>query len=1079
MKTITVVNDKTRRNLYITVASLYIVISLFFLINTEYQYRRTKQILVAETERSTSQHINQSYDLIAASLDHALSLTLSNSGLISAIGTQQVSEIEKSIQPLIDNFIKPQNAFFSIYTPDGSKLFGIGCDTLDPFRHTLFGNVENQPTKHIAFTQEGIYYYQSQLINQKGNQFLLFVGIGDAGGLKTVSQASRVIPFVLQYNKKIQGNEDEPIVFSYHRNSEVSEILKNLDISKTQHQQTVKVGHAYYVLTDTTPKIFSEATGFYKALYAIDISDYYNTYKNHLARLLAFIVLFGIVVILIIRLFHNRIINLLLSLEKRLEIKLENRTREVINYNDQLNQFFNATANGIRIIDKNFNVINVNTSFSILTGIRAEAIIGKKCYDIFPSNACHTTNCPLEQIKQGLSIIQNKDIRNNVQGKKLVYQYKARPFVTQEGDLIGIIEDFKDITELHQTQETLHQTQKQYETLLDSMPVGVFIRDFQGNMYYQNSYMNKVFGPVEEGRKNLKNFYPDHIDRFFEEDKLVDKYGLFVVEEKLIDNNGFERTYVTHKFKFSGANNTALIGGVSIDITKRKKAEHNSYVLTKAIVNSPIGVLITSPEGQVEFCNPEFEKYANATSENILGKKFPHFLPAKDNKLQEPIGIAQNGGVFQGELHITLYQNLKQWYAVSIAPVLNREGDIAHLIFVFDNITDRKEYEKQIVIAKAKAEESDRLKTSFLSNLSHEIRTPLNAILGFSSLLNSANIPQSEKESIPALLVGHSNELLNLINDLIDIAAIETNQFTISKTECKLNQVVTESFNEVVNNKSLMDSKSIKTIVKLGVTEDTFTILSDPKRLSQVVQHLLSNAIKFTSAGFVEFGYTFKDANNLLFYIVDTGVGLTPEEKNIIFNPFRQADDSRTRNFNGMGLGLAISKHIVERLGGKIWVDSTKDQGSTFYFTLPYIPVKNKFDTVVLPPKHKETFNWQSKTILLADDIDSNYKFIQTLLKPTGANLLWAKNGREAVDMVRGNKIDLILMDVVMPEIDGFEATRQIKRINNNIKVICQTAYPATDHQIACQESGMDSYLAKPIAPILMLKTIDEFISSN
>lgn len=160
-------------------------------------------------------------------------------------------------------------------------------------------------------------------------------------------------------------------------------------------------------------------------------------------------------------------------------------------------------------------------------------------------------------------------------------------------------------------------------------------------------------------------------------------------------------------------------------------------------------------------------------------------------------------------------------------------------------------------------------------------------------------------------------------------------------------------------------------------------------------------------------------------------------------------------------------------------MDSTKDQGSTFYFTLPYIPVKNKFDTVVLTPKHKDVFNWQSKTILVADDIDSNYRFIQTLLRPTGANLLWAKNGREAVNMVKENKVDLILMDVVMPELDGFEATREIKRINSKVKVICQTAYPATDHQVACRESGMDSYLAKPIPPILMLKTIDEFISHN
>jgi PAS domain S-box-containing protein len=967
---------------------------------------------------------------------------------------------------------------------NGNELFNSGKISIQDFK-TLPIELNSGAAfdQKLSLASGDIFYTLTRIVNIQDNTFKIVLAVRDIEIMSSIGSNAKILPFLLvdkRLNAKgetIKINGNEFTVKSLNDTGTVKSIL-NANSGNISLGTPLGIDGSYYIIVSATAEHFNAINNSFNAFYAIDITSIQQAYKNHLVRVLLFIGFFFIIVLLIIRLFHNRIISTMLSIEKKLEIKLNARTREIIDNNEQLNQIFHSTSNGIRLIDKNYNIINVNSAFTILSGIKPESVKGNKCYDHFPSTNCHTTNCPLDLIKQGLSIVQSREIRFNQLGKKIVCQYKAMPFLSKEGDLIGIIEDFKDITDLHSAQEAVAQTQKQFESLLDSMPLAIFIRDFEGNMYYQNSYMSNLFGSLEFGNKNLKSIYPSQINRFFEEDKLVEKYGIFVGEEKLTDKYGVERTYVTHKFKFIGINNKTLIGGVSIDITKRKKAEHNSYVLTKAIVNTPIGVLITSPEGKVEFCNPEFQKYSGSSTEEIIGTTFHLFEPSQANKLQEPIDIAQKGGVYQGELHLKLYNSLQQWFSLSIAPVFNREGMVAHLIFVFDNITDRKDYEKQIVVAKSQAEESNRLKSAFLSNLSHEIRTPLNAILGFSSLLNNSTVSQEEKFEIPNLLVSHSNELLELINDLIDISAIETNQFTVNKTECKLNQLITETFNEVTS-KSHVKEKRIKTAVRLGVSEDGFTILSDPKRLTQVISHLLSNAIKFTSSGFVEFGYTFKDGNNLLFYVIDSGVGLSEEEKSIIFNPFRQADDSRTRNFNGLGLGLAISKHIIERLGGKIWVNSVKNQGSTFYFTLPYIPIKTKFDPVVLLPKHKDSFNWQTKTILVADDIDSNYKFIQTLLKPTGANLMWAKNGKEAVDMVKNNKVDIVLMDIVMPVIDGFEATRLIKKIDSNIKIICQTAYPTNEHHIASQQSGMDSYLAKPIAPIAILTTIDEFIAQN
>jgi len=1076
VKTISVVTGKTKRNLYFIVILLFAVISIFFIINAQYQYRNTKKILISDAVQKSSVQVNQCINIISKSLDKAIYLVETNTNYSDALLTNDTSFIRSALNPIITNLVEPQNAFFAIYAQNGNQLFNsLGV----PFHTCTKYNIDRKPDSvysyFITYDSTNIFFIKASILSIKGNSFYIYSGIKDTDAAMAISSNSDILPFIIFQE---EGNPRR--IFTYHSKDTVNAIINKAgNINSLNLQKEIEIGDVHYVLTDATTEIFSQSSPVFQAFFAVNISEYAKIFNNQLHRAFIFVFVFFIVLLLVVRLFYNRIINNLLNLEKNLEIKLTSRTREVIDHNEQLNQIFNATANGVRIIDKNFTVLKVNTAFCQMTGIKCDDIVGKKCYDKFPSGSCHTTNCPLEQIKEGSSEVQSVETRFSVLDRKVVCQYMAKPFVTKDGDLIGIIEDFKDITELYNAKEAIKQTQKKYESLHDSMPVGIFVRDFEGNMHYQNAYMDKVFGPVQDGRRNLSTIYPSQLNRFFEEDKVVEKYGQFVGEEKLVDNYGVERTYVTHKFKFNAANKQLLIGGVSIDITKRKKAEHNSYILTKAIVNSPIGILITSPEGIVEFFNPEFEKYSGQASEQIMGSTMPFCSGTETNSLANIVKSARNGTVYQGELQMNLFGNKNNWYALSVAPVFDSKGIVAHLVFTFDDITERKEYEKQIVIAKSKAEESDRLKTAFLSNLSHEIRTPLNAILGFSSLLNSPNISGVEREEIPELLVNHSNDLLELINDLIDISSMETNQFSIKKAECQLNQMLSSTFNEVINKNRFVKKGKVKTNIKLGVLEDKFTILTDAKRLSQVVGHLLSNAIKFTSVGFIELGYTFKDANNLLFYVIDTGVGLSDDEKKIIFNPFRQADDSITRHFSGMGLGLAISKHIIERLGGKIWVDSTKNQGSTFYFSIPYIPLKNKFDTLVLPFKQDELFNWKNKTILVADDIDSNYKFIQTLLKPTGVNLLWAKNGQEAVDLVKSTKVDLILMDVVMPEIDGLEATRLIKKIDSNIKIICQTAYPEDYTKIESQQSGMDSYLAKPIVPFSMLKTINDFISKN
>lgn len=1080
MKTFSIFSRRTYRYLYLSVISLYIVISTFFILNTVPQIKRNKELRISSIVEKEVNMVFAEYYSYSKYFNQTVHILNSNNELLTALKNNDIAKIKDKAEYVYNTVLLPYNADLAIYN-DQEPLFSTkkslyNYSELFFIQDTLQSDIQNS----FVLTDEGVDFLALSPI-QLDDRYSICISISDSSVLSSLVKTNNTLFVVIDETivspKYPDLGQNQKYVTKANGNKLfLDSILTKIDVGKKQ--QNVKVNNRRHCIVKITDFVDEKNQAVAGAFYSIDITTIQKEFTRQIAQLTIVVFLILTLIILTLYLFQNRIIGAALFLKKSLEEQLRERSKEIIDKNQQFSQIFNSTANGLRIIDSDFNVLQVNDAFCRISGVFKEKAIGSKCFNVFPSIYCHTDNCPLEQIKNGNEVVSNTEERFSRLGEKVVCNYSAKRFEGKHGEFIGIIEDFKDITELALTEYRHKETQKQFESLLNSMPVGVFIRDFEGNMFYQNSYMDKAFGPFNFEKKNIKYVFPTtQVSRFFEEDKFVEKSGSVIVEEQLIDNNKIERTYVTHKFKFSGANNQPLIGGVSIDISKRKQAEHNAYVLSKAINNIPIGVVITSPKGEVEFCNPEFEAISSTSADMVLGTIFPPFEPENTSShvaLAKAIGESLTGSVCQDEAMLSFYEGENQWYAFSVSPVFNRHGDVAHLILVFNNITERKESEKQMVIAKTKAEESDRLKTAFLSNLSHEIRTPLNAILGFSSLLNNSTISYEEKLDIPNQLLRHSNELLDLINDLIDISSIETNQLTIKKRECKLNETLQNVFSEFIEHNN---ASRLKTYLKLGVAEESFTILTDPDRLAQIVKHLLSNALKFTSKGFIELGYTFRDPSTLLFYVIDTGVGLLEKEKDIIFNPFRQADDSTTRCYSGLGLGLAIARNVVERLGGKIWVNSSKNEGSTFFFTLPYIPVRAKFDEFI-PPNKFDEYNWKNKTILVADDIDSNFMFIQTLVKPTGANLVWARNGKEAISIAKSREIDVVLMDIVMPEVDGFEATKQIKQYRSDIKVICQTAYPSPEHQKAGIESGMDKFLTKPIPVNSILEAIDEYIAN-
>jgi signal transduction histidine kinase len=368
--------------------------------------------------------------------------------------------------------------------------------------------------------------------------------------------------------------------------------------------------------------------------------------------------------------------------------------------------------------------------------------------------------------------------------------------------------------------------------------------------------------------------------------------------------------------------------------------------------------------------------------------------------------------------------------------------------------------------ARKNAEEGDRLKSSFLANMSHEIRSPINGIMGFSQMLQRKEYPPEKRKKFFNIIHSNTKHLLNIINDLLDVSKIDANQLTLNYQDFDLNAIMQELYRGYELKLKEKGKEHIQ--LKLNPTPDNRSsyINSDPHRFRQIMENLLGNAIKFTDKGKVEFGCELQSSNSLLFYVKDTGIGLSPEEKEYIFDRFRQVEDSSHRMIEGTGLGLSISKNLVELLGGKMWIESKKGEGSTFYFTLPYESKSISKGKERAEEGQKIQTDAVGKTLLIIEDDPTSLEYIKELLKPNGFELILCETGEQGYESFREHaKIDLILMDIKLPDINGLELTRRIRSFHSDrqIPIIAQTAYAMDEDAQKCLKAGCDDYISKPI----------------
>ncbi|MDD4880782.1 MAG: ATP-binding protein, partial [Gallionellaceae bacterium] len=376
------------------------------------------------------------------------------------------------------------------------------------------------------------------------------------------------------------------------------------------------------------------------------------------------------------------------------------------------------------------------------------------------------------------------------------------------------------------------------------------------------------------------------------------------------------------------------------------------------------------------------------------------------------------------------------------------------------------------------AEDLARLRSEFLANMSHEIRTPINGVLGFAEI-GARNYQDSEKARYAfQQILGSGKRLLGVINDILDFSKIEAGKLNVEMTEVSLAEVIRQAI-ELARER--VQAKHLKLLAKLA-PDMPMTFLGDPLRIGQVLTNLVSNAVKFTEAGSITLSAS-RQGDALVFKVMDTGIGMNAEQQAQLFQPFQQADGSITRKYGGTGLGLAISRRILELMGGEIRVESQPGLGSTFEFRLPYVEATVRTGAAI--PDRLATATGKPLTglsILVAEDDRVNQEMLETILVDAGAWVVMVGNGREAVERVMkdgGGAYDIVLMDVQMPKMDGYEATRQISVLAPSLPIIGQTAYAMTEEKARCLEAGMVDHIAKPIDSRTLVQLVLQHAASG
>lgn len=750
--------------------------------------------------------------------------------------------------------------------------------------------------------------------------------------------------------------------------------------------------------------------------------------------------------------------------------------------NRTLESIFRSSPTGVgMVIDRNITM--VNDMFCEMLGYSRKEILGRNARFIYNSDKEYERvgRVKYKKIEEGGTGGMNTQLVRK-DGSKMDVYMSSSPIDINDWSR-GIIFNILDLTSIKEAESEIAVNKKKYSSLIDHINDAIFIHPWAKNEFKNFIEVNKnaceIYGYSREELLNLSAAditVPEDLEIHR---KTETKNKLYNTGSVVFETNHIRKDGTVFPVEISSSivdlNDEKVILAVIRDISERKEAE-NALVESERkhrqiFENSPEAMVLVDKLGFILDCNSAFCKISGRHRDEFIGKHFakinmlafkkiPQYLRLfnevivkKQNTIADFEWISKNGDSRTAIIHM--------------GPIFEK-GKVSGVQALIKDTTQQKEFENNLIFAKEKAEENDRLKSAFLETMSHELRTPLNAVIGFSNLIddekNLDNIIEMNK-----YISDSGKKLLTIIESILDLSILTTNSGNPRLEEVELNTLFGELEITLKGMLELENKDQINTYYQPDRKRSEMVVTSDKLRLKQLLTNLMTNAVRFTDKGTIRYGYNIIE-NRVEFFVSDTGIGIPEDKTNMIFERFQQIDNSLTRTRGGLGLGLAICKEITKLLGGELRVESTLHKGSTFYFSIPVKPYIKL---------HRSAFdiNLQGKCFMIVEDVESNYLYIEKLLTDSGAEVIWAQTGKEAISIAsRIDSIDMVLMDIRMPDINGYEITREIKKINPAVPIIAQTAYAMKSDQQDAFDAGCSAHISKPIKIEDLKNTISRFL---
>ncbi len=492
----------------------------------------------------------------------------------------------------------------------------------------------------------------------------------------------------------------------------------------------------------------------------------------------------------------------------------------------------------------------------------------------------------------------------------------------------------------------------------------------------------------------------------------------------------------------------------------QQELEKSKTHFTELFQNAPVGYVVFDSKHNIRSVNKTFAQLADFDLNEIKDHKITRFVHPDEQDMFYILTKNLIKGVAGKRVELKIRGKNNDIITLADFNIFKDNSEALIRMALMD-ITDRKTLEVELLNAKERAEQSDRLKSAFLANMSHEIRTPMNGILGFAELLAKPGLTDDYKSKYINTIKESGERMMNIINDLIDISKIDSGQMEVFKAKTDINNVVESLYKSLRNE---VQNKGLKFIMSKGLPKRKAVIETDNEMLYAILDNLLKNAVKFTNKGSIEFGYTLKNDDFVEFFVKDTGIGMPDEKLEHVFDRFTQVDDSNRRQFEGTGLGLALAKSYAELLGGKLWVNSEPNRGSCFYFSIPYLVYEAENEKSNEDTGERINVNDSKVSYLIVEDDKASASYLEQLLDNESNILLFAETGQEAINICRENPgLKIVLMNLSMPDMDGFAATEKIREFNKDVVIIAQTAHKISRGREKAIKAGCNDFMQKPV----------------